>query len=115
MKTKIITVTATLVALSGCALGTPPMDIQPDPVDASQYTGLSCDQMADQYQQLQQDKRRYVDQQEDRRAMNRTMALWIAGFGAGDGQAAKDLARTKGEIQAIKQAAAVSGCELGAE
>src|SRR5690625_7567040 len=79
MKTKIITVTATLVALSGCALGTPPMDIKPDQVDASLYANLSCDQMQDQYQQLLQDKEKYAARQKNRNARSRSMAIWEIG------------------------------------
>jgi|SRR5690625_1675280 len=112
MKTKIITVTATLVALSGCALGTPPMDIKPDQVDASLYANLSCDQMQDQYQQLLQDKEKYAARQKNRNARSRSMAIWVAGFGLGDGEEAAHLAHTKGELVALETAAGNSGCGL---
>lgn len=111
MKKSIITATA-VIALSGCALGTPPVDIKPANVDASQYSVMSCDQMQDEYNALIIDKKHYIGEQKDRRALNHTMALWIAGFGIGDGEAADNLAHTKGELVALETAAGNSGCEL---
>jgi hypothetical protein len=105
------------VMLAGCA--TPPKDIAPAYVSTGLYENLSCSQLRTEAEGVsaraatafgQQDKNRGQD------AAMTTVALvlfWPAAFFMkGDGADAAEVARLKGEMQAIEQVNRIKKCGI---
>lgn len=108
---------AVAVLLSGCA--TAPKDIAPAYVSPVLYQNLSCQQLAMEAARVSQAAAAasgQQSQQQSRDAVATTVGVvlfWPALFFIGGDKAnAADIARLKGEMQAIEQANTAKGCGL---
>lgn len=118
MKSISILVAATATAmLAGCA--TPPKDIAPAYVSTNLYQSLSCAQLRDEAESVSARAAQAYGVQEQNQGKDAAMTtvgmvlFWPAlFFMEGDGAAAADVARLKGEMQAIDQVNRVKGCGI---
>jgi hypothetical protein len=106
-----------LAALSGCAKSS--SEIQPSYVSPLQYQHLSCQQLGAEAQRVSSRASHAAgvqDNKADKDAVVTAAAVvvfWPAAFFVGgDNQTAAELARLKGEFDAIEQAAIEKNCRL---
>ncbi len=114
-----LTVGATIVALmlAGCA--TPPKDIAPTYVSAALYLNLSCAQLKAEAEGVSSRAAAAFGRQEQNRGRDVAMTtvsvvlFWPAAFFMkGDGADAAEVARLKGEMQAIEQVNRAKNCGI---
>jgi hypothetical protein len=103
--------------LVGCA--TPPKDIAPTYVSTGLYENLSCKQLRAEAEGMSARAAQAYGKQESARGSDAAMTtvslilFWPAAFFLkGDGAAAADVARVKGEMQAIEQVNRVKNCGI---
>lgn len=108
---------AVCAALSGCA--TSPSDIAPAYVSPVLYQNLSCDQLAQEAARVSQAAAAATGQQQDQANKDATMMtvgmilFWPSLFFiGGDKGNAAEVARLKGEMQAIEQANIARNCGM---
>ena len=105
------------VALAGCASAA--SEIRPAYISPLQYQNLSCPQLAAEAERLS----RRVAEVSGVQDSNRTTDAWVtagaivvfwpaAFFIKGDGQAAAELSRLKGEFEAIERVSLEKNCNL---
>lgn len=117
---KLASATAALIAVStlvGCA--TPPKDIAPTYVSTNLYQNLTCAQLRDEAQVVSNRMAAAYGVQESNRGKDAAMTtvgivlFWPAlFFMEGDGATAADVARLKGEMQAIEQVNRLKNCGI---
>lgn len=118
MITKFIPVVAlTTMALAGCA--TPAKDIAPAYVSTGLYENLSCDQLRNEATGVSSRAAAAFGKQEQNRGQDAAMTtvgvvlFWPAlFFMKGDGADAAEVARLKGEMQAIEQVNRIKNCGI---
>lgn len=105
------------VSLSACA--TPPKDIAPTYVSTSLYERLSCSELRAEAEAVSARAAQAYGIQESNRGNDAAMTgvglvlFWPAlFFMKGDGAAAADVARLKGEMQAIEQVNRMKNCGI---
>ncbi|WEK06525.1 MAG: hypothetical protein P0Y65_09865 [Candidatus Devosia phytovorans] len=103
--------------LAACA--TPPKDIAPTYVSTGLYENLSCSQLRAEAEAVSSRAAAAYGQQDKNRSSDAAMTtvtvvlFWPAAFFMkGDGAAAADVARLKGEMQAIEQVNRVKNCGI---
>lgn len=103
--------------LVGCA--TPPKDIAPAYVSTTLYENLNCTQLRREAEGVSARAAAAFGKQEKNRSQDAAMTgvaivlFWPAAFFMkGDGAAAADVARLKGEMQAIEQVNRVKNCGI---
>jgi hypothetical protein len=108
---------AATAMLAACA--TPPKDIAPTYVSTGLYENLSCDQLRKEAEAVSARAAVAFGKQEQARGSDAAMTtvalvlFWPAAFFMkGDGAAAADVARMKGEMQAIEQVNRVKNCGI---
>lgn len=117
MNKTIVAGTALAVLLAGCA--TPPKDIAPTYVSTGLYENLSCPQLRAEAESISARAAAAYGKQEQARGSDAAMTtvslvlFWPAAFFLkGDGAAAADVARIKGEMQAIEQVNRIKNCGI---
>lgn len=105
------------VVLSACA--TPPKDIAPTYVSTALYENLSCNQLRGEAEAVSARAAQAFGQQDKNRSQDAAMTgvtlilFWPAAFFLkGDGAAAADVARLKGEMAAIEQVNKRKNCGI---
>lgn len=113
----IVTALVAASLLAGCA--TPPKDIAPAYVSTGLYQNLSCDQLRQEAEGVSSRAAAAYGVQDKNRSQDAAMTgvgmvlFWPAlFFMKGDGAAAADVARLKGEMQAIDQINRVKNCGI---
>lgn len=103
--------------LAGCA--TPPKDIAPAYVSTGLYQNLSCSQLRAEAENVSARAAAAFGQQSKNRSQDAAMTgvaiilFWPAAFFMkGDGAAAAEVARFKGEMQAIEQVNRAKNCGI---
>lgn len=103
--------------LAGCA--TPPKDIAPAYVSTGLYENLSCAQLRNEAEGVSARAAVAFGQQEKNRSQDAAMTgvalivFWPAAFFMkGDGADAAEVARLKGEMQAIEQVNRIKNCGI---
>ena len=103
--------------LAGCA--TPPKDIAPAYVSTGLYENLTCPQLRAEAEGLSARVSAAYGRQEQNRGNDVAMTtvslvlFWPAAFFMkGDGAAAAEVARLKGEMQAIEQVNRIKNCGI---
>lgn len=114
---KIIVVAAFAAALSACA--TPPKDIAPSYVSTALYENMSCPQLRQEAEAVSARTHQAYGAQDKARGQDTAMTgvavvlfLPAAFFLKGDGADAANVARLKGEAQAIEQVNRVKNCGI---
>ena len=98
-------------AFTGCMnMPTPVSQITPSYVSDIKYENFDCRRLKVELDGLIQRESQLVVAQEQRRKTSEIQAFWY-GYGQGDGMEASELARVRGEIQAIKKGLALKGCD----
>lgn len=117
MLKKTVTALAAVSMLAACA--TPPKDIAPAYVSTGLYENLSCAQLRREAEGVSQRAAVAYGKQEKNRNQDAAMTgvsiilFWPAAFFLkGDGADAAEVARLKGEMQAIEQVNRVKGCGI---
>ena len=117
MNRSIAICAAAAVMLAGCA--TPPKDIAPSYVSTGLYENLSCKQLRSEAEAVSARAIAASGQQEKNRSQDvgmTTVAIvlfWPAAFFMkGDGANAAEVARLKGEMQAIETVNRVKNCGI---
>jgi hypothetical protein len=113
------TIAAVAVASTLVACATPPKDIAPTYVSTTLYQNLSCNQLRGEAEAVSARAAAAFGQQEKNRSQDAAMTgvgvvlFWPAlFFMKGDGAAAADVARLKGEMQAIEQVNRIKNCGI---
>jgi hypothetical protein len=105
------------ILLAGCASSS--AEIRPSYVSPLQYQNLSCQQLGAEAERVSRRASEVAGVQDS----NKTSDAWVTGaaivlfwpaafFVKGDGQAAAELARLKGEFEAIEQASIQKNCGI---
>jgi hypothetical protein len=113
----------TVVALAATSMlvacATPPKDIAPTYVSTGLYENLSCPQLRNEAQAVSNRAAAAYGQQDKNRNQDAAMTgvalvlFWPAAFFMkGDGAAAADVARMKGEMQAIETVNRLKNCGI---
>ena len=117
MNRTIVAVAVTALALSACA--TPPKDIAPTYVSTGLYENLSCAQLRLEAEAVSSRAAQAYGTQDRNRSQDAAMTgvsiilFWPAAFFLkGDGAAAAEVGRLKGEMQAIEQVNRVKNCGI---
>ena len=117
MNKTIAAVTAVAVILSGCASA--PKDIAPAYVSTGLYENLSCEQLRREAEGVSARAIAAAGKQEQNRGSDVAMTtvavvlFWPAAFFMkGDGAAAAEVARLKGEMAAIEQVNRIKNCGI---
>lgn len=106
---KYIAVAATL-ALAGCLnMPTPPVQIAPAYVSGLNYEQFDCNRLYAELDSLSRRESQLVAAQEQRVRTSQMQAFWY-GFGQGDSMEATELARVRGEKEAVTHAIANKQC-----
>jgi hypothetical protein len=115
--TKIIAAVAVTALLTGCA--TSPKDIAPAYVSPVLYQNLTCNQLAEEASRVSQAAAVAAGAQQSQAGKDAAMVgvslilFWPAAFFVGgDKASAAEVARLKGEMQAIQQANIQKGCGI---
>ena len=113
----VLPIAAVAAMLAGCA--TPPKDIAPAYVSTGLYQNLSCSQLRAEAENVSARAAAAFGQQSKNRSQDAAMTgvaiilFWPAAFFMkGDGAAAAEVARFKGEMQAIEQVNRVKNCGI---
>lgn len=108
---------ALVLMLAGCA--TPPKDIAPAYVSTGLYENLSCGQLRAEAESVSARASAAFGRQDQNRGRDAAMTtvslvlFWPAAFFLkGDGADAAEVARLKGEMQAIEQVNRVKNCGI---
>ncbi|MGI9383358.1 MAG: hypothetical protein ACR2PO_09395 [Methyloligellaceae bacterium] len=116
-KTKYAIGAAAIFALAGCASA--PEDIAPAYVSPVAYGSLSCGQIAGEMQRVSLAAQQASGVQQKKRTQDKWLTaativvFWPAAFFTnGDGANAAQVARLKGEMQALQQAATLKRCKI---
>ncbi|HEY8577591.1 MAG TPA: hypothetical protein VIL88_14790 [Devosia sp.] len=117
MLKKTVIVLGATAMLAACA--TPPKDIAPAYVSTGLYENLSCAQLRAEAEAVSARAAAANGQQEKARSSDVAMTtvslvlFWPAAFFMkGDGAAAAEVARLKGEMQAIEQVNRIKNCGI---
>ncbi|WP_245893339.1 hypothetical protein [Devosia naphthalenivorans] len=117
MLKKIAIALAATSMLVACA--TPPKDIAPTYVSTGLYENLSCPQLRNEAQAVSNRAAAAFGQQDKNRSQDAAMTgvalvlFWPAAFFMkGDGAAAAEVGRMKGEMQAIEQVNRIKNCGI---
>jgi outer membrane murein-binding lipoprotein Lpp len=117
MKIRVFAAVVALPFLSGCASKS--SDIQAAYVSPIQYQNYSCDQLLAEGQRVSARAAMVSGQQDDKRTSDAVMTgvavvvFWPALFALeGDGQTAAELARLKGELEAVEKASIQKNCGI---
>lgn len=117
MQNKLVGATALALMLAGCA--TPPKDIAPTYVSTSLYQNLNCTQLKAEAEAVSSRAAAAFGRQEQNRGRDVAMTtvsvvlFWPAAFFMkGDGADAAEVARLKGEMQAIEQVNRTKNCGI---
>lgn len=112
-------VVAALFAASSAACTTSPQNVQPRYVSPVAYSSWQCDQLTEERARLTLEVRKFTDlQRENANADAAMMAvgvvlLWPVLFGlAATKDRKEDLARVKGEYEAVEQAMRNKACQI---
>ena len=116
MKERFALIAATLIA-GGCASSS--SEIKPSYVSPLQYQGLTCQQMGAEMERVSRRASEVAGVQDS----NKSQDAWVTGaaivlfwpaafFVKGDGAAAQELARLKGEFEALERVAIEKSCNL---
>lgn len=112
-----VTTTAVVALLAGCA--TSPKDIAPAYVSPVLYENLSCEQLAEEAARVSAAAAAATGQQQNQATRDAVMTgtaiilFWPAMFFIGGDKAnAAEVARLKGEMQAIQQASIRNNCGI---
>ena len=113
----VVTIVAACALLAGCA--TSPKDITPAYVSPVLYQNLSCEQLGMEAARVSQAAATATGAQQSQAAKDATMVtvgvilFWPSLFFiGGDKASAAEVARLKGEMQAIEQANIMKNCGL---
>lgn len=116
MRAAIIAV-AGVAILAGCA--TKPDDIAPSYVSSYTYEGMSCQRLSQEAQVVSSRAAAATGAQEKERSQDAAMTavavilFWPAAFAVGgDGAQAAEVAKLKGEMQAIEDVSRRKGCNI---
>lgn len=108
---------AVAALLAGCA--TPPKDIAPTYVSTGLYENLSCAQLRAEAEAISTRAAAAYGKQDQARGSDAAMTtvslvlFWPAAFFLkGDGAAAADVGRIKGEMQAVEQVNRIKNCGI---
>lgn len=114
-----IPLTALVAASMLAACATPPKDIAPTYVSTGLYENLSCAQLRTEAEAVSARAAAAYGKQAQNRSSDAAMTtvavvlFWPAAFFMkGDGAAAADVARLKGEMQAIEQVNRIKNCGI---
>lgn len=117
MNKTIVMGMAITAMLAGCA--TPPKDIAPAYVSTSLYENLTCNQLRNEAEGVSARAAVAYGKQEQNRGQDAAMTtvslvlFWPAAFFMkGDGADAAEVARLKGEMQAIEQVNRIKNCGI---
>lgn len=117
MKSSIFAIAAIAALVSGCA--TNPKDIAPSYVSPVLYQNLTCEQLAHEAQRVSNAAAVAMGAQQNQASKDAAMTgvslilFWPAAFFiGGDKQTAAEVARLKGEMQAIEQANISKNCGI---
>ena len=109
MKTVVVALAGT-VALAGCMnMPTPVNQITPAYVSTLNYESFDCNKLTVELDSLSRRESMLVAAQTQRIKNSETQAFWY-GYGQGDGVEATELARVRGEREAVTKALATKGC-----
>lgn len=101
---------ALLVAVTGCLnMPTPPVQITPAYVSGLNYEQFDCNRLYVELDSLSRRESQLVAAQEQRVRSSQMQAFWW-GFGQGDSIEATELARVRGEKEAVTHAIATKQC-----
>jgi hypothetical protein len=108
-----------ILAVSLAACATPPKDIAPTYVSPALYQNLNCNQLRSEAEAVSHRAAAAFGQQDKNRGQDAAMTgvgvvlFWPAlFFMKGDGATAAEVARLKGEMQAIEQVNRTKNCEI---
>jgi hypothetical protein len=113
---RFISLLATALALAGCASKSG--EIAPSYVSPVMYQNYTCQQIAMEAQNVSSHAAEMAGAQDDKRTRDQvaTVAIvvfWPAAFlVGGDGNTAAELARLKGQTQALEQASVMKNCGI---
>jgi len=101
---------ALAMALAGCLnMPTPPVQIAPAYVSGLNYEQFDCNRLYAELDSLSRRESQLVAAQEQRVRTSQMQAFWY-GFGQGDSMEATELARVRGEKEAVTRAVATQQC-----
>ena len=104
----VITLTA---LLTGCLnMPTPPSQITGYYTTGLKYENFDCERLTVELDSLTRRENQLVIAQEQRIKTSQVQAFWW-GFGQGDGIEASELAKVRGEKEAVRHAMEVKGCK----
>jgi len=107
----VVSLALAALLLSGCLnMPTPTSQITPAYVSGIRYENYDCRQLKIELDSLKQRETQLVVAQEQRRKTSQVQAFWW-GYGQGDGIEASELARVRGEVEAVRKAIAEKGCK----
>ncbi len=99
-----------LIFSVGCMnMPTPPAQITSSYTSGLNYKDFTCEELAAEMASLARRQNQLVTAQEQRVKTSQVQAFWW-GYGQGDGVEASELANVKGEIEAVRKAMEVKGC-----
>lgn len=114
---KLIPTTALIVATTLSACATAPEAVAPSYVSSTSYASMNCNRLNMEAQHINSKLSEATGRQQAKATSDATMTaisllvFWPAAFFiSGDGAAAGELARLKGEAQAVNEAAIAKGC-----
>ena len=97
---------------TGCAIGTPSMQIAGIYVSDRTYQDMTCEEAMQELKNVTYREKMLVRAQNKRVEINMLQAFWV-GFGNGDGIEASELAQIRGHrVALIKQINMIDGCEI---
>lgn len=109
MKLLILTLVSVSL-LSACAnMPTPTSQITPAYTSDLAYEQYKCDRLAIEQNALARRENQLVIAQEQRVKSSKVQAFWL-GYGQGDGVEASELAKVRGESEAVRKAMEVKKC-----
>jgi hypothetical protein len=114
---RFISLLATALALAGCASKSG--EIAPSYVSPVMYQNYTCQQIAMEAQNVSSHAAEMAGAQDDKRTRDQVatgvaiVVFWPAAFlVGGDGNTAAELARLKGQMQALEQASVMKNCGI---
>lgn len=109
---KLVLLTLSALALTGCAVNmpTPPAQITGAYVSPLKYETADCPTLANELASLSRRENALVAAQGQRIKTSETQAFWY-GYGTGDGVEAAELANVRGEREAVVTAMGKKSCK----
>ena len=106
----ILLLSVFLIFSVGCMnMPTPPAQITSSYTSGLNYKDFTCEELAAEMASLARRQNQLVTAQEQRVKTSQVQAFW-SGYGQGDGVEASELANVKGEIEAVRKAMEIKGC-----